>query len=564
MFKDLFKYDKKNLQGDVLAGFVVGIMLIPQGMAYAMIAGLPPVYGLYVALIPQFIYGMLGSAKQLSLGPVATDAIIISAGLGAISVAGTDEYTGLAMLLSLLVGAFLLIMRLLNLSFIVNFLSRPVISGFTAAAGIIIAVSQLKYLLDIQHERTNNLFESISAIASNVQNVNSTSLIMGVIAMAILVLGKRFIPRFPMMLPVVVVSILITQYLHLDTSVVGTIPEGLPMFGVPDFEVKQPFELIAFAFTLAVIIFIEAAAIGKSFEIKQKEYRINSKQELVAIGVANVIGSFFSAFPASAGFSRTAVNAQAGAKTGLASMISAVLIGISLLFLMPYFYYLPKTILASIIIVSVLKLVDIPVFKLLWRTDRKDFYMLMATLAATLIFGIQIGVLSGVGLSLLMVIYNVSHPHIAVEGRVQGSTEYRNVDRFKELEIYDDILIVRLDAQLFFANMNFFRDKLCNMVAAKGDKLKYVIINSGAINAIDHTAIMMLKDLIEELKEKDITVILADVKGPVRDTLKKGRMLNVIGRKNFHLTVDEAVKSIKGESIDRNEDMILQSNVDED
>ena len=305
---------------------------------------------------------------------------------------------------------------------------------------------------------------------------------------------------------------------------------------------------------------MEAMAIGKSFESSQNDYKIDANKELLAMGITNIVGSFFQSFPVSAGFSRTAVNVQSGAKTGLAAIISATVIGLVLLFLIPLFYYLPHAVLAAIIIVAVMKLIDLKLIRSLWVSDKKDFYMLGFTAISTLVFGILTGLMLGVGLSLIMVIYRVSYPHIAIEGRIKGTNEFRNVKRFANLEEFDDLVVVRLDAQLFFANLNYFESQLSKIVSDKGVALNTIIINAIAINGIDSSASFMLDKMVKNYREKGIETLFAAVKGPIRDKMKKTGLYETIGSDKFFLNVDNAIKYAHGEQFDRRDNIVSQSN----
>ena len=553
-------YNKDYLAGDLLAGVVVGIMLIPQGMAYAMIAGLPPIYGIYAAFFPQVIYQLFGTSRQIAIGPVATDSILIASGIGAIAATGSVEYTDAAILLSLMVGTTLLLMRVFRLGFLVNFLSRPVISGFTLGAAFIIIISQLKYLLGIQIERSESVFVSLQNIFLELNGLNELSLLIGLLAIAVIVMLKKVTPKIPGILLVVGLGIYFSKTMQLDINVVGDIPAGLPVFSVPNIDWSTFGKLLVFAITFSLIIYMEAMAIGKSFESSQNDYKIDANKELLAMGITNIVGSFFQSFPVSAGFSRTAVNVQSGAKTGLAAIISATVIGLVLLFLIPLFYYLPHAVLAAIIIVAVMKLIDLKLIRSLWVSDKKDFYMLGFTAISTLVFGILTGLMLGVGLSLIMVIYRVSYPHIAIEGRIKGTNEFRNVKRFANLEEFDDLVVVRLDAQLFFANLNYFESQLSKIVSDKGVALNTIIINAIAINGIDSSASFMLDKMVKNYREKGVETFFAAVKGPIRDKMKKTGLYETIGSDKFFLNVDNAIKYAHGEQFDRRDNIVSQSN----
>jgi len=347
-------YNSKQFSGDLSAGLTVGVMLIPQGMAYSMLAGLPPIYGLYASTIPLIIYAILGTSRQLAVGPVAMVALLISSGVGALASTGSSEFIALAILLALMVGVIQFSMGVFRLGFLVNFLSHPVIAGFTSAAAVIIGFSQLKHLLGLEIPR-GTLHETIYQIFENIGDINYPTLLLGIGAIIVLLLAKWISKRLPGPIIVVLLGMAIVYYLGLESQgvkIIKDVPGGLPSFGIPAIDQGTVLALLPIAFTIAFVSFMESIAVGKAIQAKHKDYEIDANQELISLGLANVIGSFFKAFPVTGGFGRTAVNDQAGAKTGMASIISAVLIIVSLLFLTKYFYFLPNAILGAIIVVA--------------------------------------------------------------------------------------------------------------------------------------------------------------------------------------------------------------------
>lgn len=539
-------YDRKNLGGDVSAGLTVGVMLIPQGMAYAMLAGLPPIYGLYASTIPLFIYAILGTSRQLAVGPVAMVALLISSGVGAIAPIGSEEFISLAILLALMVGIIQFAMGALRLGFLVNFLSHPVIAGFTSAAAIIIAFSQLKHLLGLDIPR-GKVHETVINVIGNFGDINMATLSIGLGAVAVLVGIKKWAKRLPGPILVVIFGTLVVYFLGLQDAgvrIIKDVPSGLPSFSLPLISGENIIRLLPIAFTISFIGFLESFAVGKVLQSKHRNYKISANQELIALGLANIVGAFFKAFPVMGGFGRSAVNDQAGAKTGLAAMISASLILVALLFLTTYFYYLPNAVLAAIIMVAVYGLIDFKEAKHLWKHDKKDFLVFMTTALGTLILGIEEGILIGVLLSLGLLIYKASYPHIAELGRVPGSTEFRNVGRFSELETYRDILIIRFDAQLFFANANsltaYIEQKLSERTG-----VEHLILDCSAISNLDSSAVHLLHDLVYDLQNKGLQLYLAGVLGPVRDILQLNGLLHNEATEQFYLSTDDAVKYIR-------------------
>lgn len=536
-------YQKSWLTGDLSAGLTVGVMLIPQGMAYAMVAGLPPVYGLYASIVPQLVYAIFGTSRQLAVGPVAMDSLLVAAGVSAFASFESSTYIALAILLSLMVGVIQLAFGLMRMGFLVNFMSRPVISGFTSAAAIIIAVSQLKHFLGISLPSEGNVFSILFAAGKAVEDINLITVLIGIVGVIIVKYAKTIHPLVPGALVAVVVSTIVTGVLELNDQgvrIAGAIPAGLPDIGLPSFDTQHLMDLLPVAFTIALIAFMEAVSVAQAIQAKHKnEYQLDTNQEMMGLGLANIAGSFFSSYPTTGGFSRSAVNDQSGANTNLAGIISAGLIMMTLLFLTPLFYYLPHAILASVIMVAVMGLIDVRYPLFLWKSKKEDFLMLLVTFLATLIFGIKEGIGLGVLLSLVMMIYRSTRPHVARLGRLPGTHDYRNIERFKEIEIRDDLLVVRYDAQLYFANATHFSETLRSMVARHRPQL--VVLDCGSISSIDATALQELEELVKSLLDEGVMICFAGLIGPVRDFLTKTGFISKLGIDHFFLDVQAAV-----------------------
>ncbi len=535
-------YKKEDLSGDLAAGLTVGVMLIPQGMAYAMIAGLPPVYGLYAAMVPQVVYAFFGTSRQLAVGPVAMDSLLVAAGISTFAVVGTENYISLAILLAFLMGIIQLSFGIFRLGFLVNFLSKPVISGFTSAAAFIIGIDQLKYLLDIQLTKSNFPFEILWDAAQQIKNYNWWSISLGIIGIFIVKYVKKIHPKIPGALLAVIVGILFVKFTPIKFNVVGEVSSGFPVFSIPDLTNSNLTELIPIAFTLALIAFMEAISVAKAIQEKHKgEYEIENNQELIGLGMGNVVGAFFGCYSTTGGFSRSAVNDQSGARTNLAAVFSAILVGLVLLFLTPLFHDLPKTMLASIILVAVYGLLDFKYPQQLWNTNKQDFYMLAAAFLVTLFLGIKEGIGAGILMSLILLIYRTSLPHIAILGRLPKTKDYRNVTRFKEIEVRKDVLVIRQDGQLFFANINNFLEVLKKEISKKGNNLRLIVLHCGSISHIDNTALQSLKDEIIELQKQKIEVSFSGVIGPVRDYLHRTNFVQEFGEHKFFLDVQSAI-----------------------
>ncbi len=533
------RYNTALLKKDAVAGITVGVVLIPQGIAYAMIAGLPPIYGLYTALVPQIMYALLGTAPRVAVGPVAMDSLLVAAGVSALAVTGTDNIVAIALLLALTVGVIQILLGVLRLGFIVNFLSKPVISGFTSAAAIIIGINQFRNLLGIPIPRSNQIHEIIKHLYLLINDVSFQTLIIGSGAILLIFIFKKINKNIPSPLIVVVLGILVMKFFSTvltDVAIIKEIPSGLPGFGVPSIQMSQISEILPIALTIAMIGFLETVSIGKSLETNEDVSQVDPNQELIAIGFGNVLGSLFKSYPATASFSRSAVNQDVGAKTGIAAFFSVAVVVLVLLFLTPVFYYLPKTILAAIIIVSVLKLIDYKEAMRLWRINKIDFWMLLVTFIGTLFFGIKEGIGVGVGLSLLMVIFRTSKPHVAILGRIPNTQFFRNINRFDDVEVHKEVLIIRFDSHLYFANTDYFRERLDTLSKEKGEALKLIIIDGECINGLDSTGAAMWNERIDFYANQGIKIYFTNVKGPVRDAMTKAGIIEKIGIENCFMS----------------------------
>ncbi len=541
----LSTYKKQYFSQDLVAGLTVGIILIPQGMAYAMIAGLPPVYGLYASLFPIIMYVFLGTSRQVAIGPVAMDSLLVAASLGTLAITSVENYIAMAIVLAFLVGVIQILLGVLKMGFLVNYLSRPVISGFTSAAALIIIFSQVKHLLGIQVERATYFHQLVVNVFTKLVETNPLDFLIGSVGILLILFLKRISKKIPSILIVVLIGIACVYFFKLEAlgvSLVGTVPSGLPSFKVPNISVEIVTSLWPMAIALAMVGYLEAISIGKAMEEKTGEETIDANKELIAIGSSNVIGSFFQAYPVTASFSRSAINSEARAKTNLAALFSVVMVVVTLLYLTPVFYYLPKAVLASIIMVSVLGLIDFEYAKRLVNHRKDEFFVLIITFLITLFIGIKEGILIGVLISLLVMVYRTSNPHFAVLGKIKGTEYYRNITRFEDdIVIQDNLLIVRFDAQLYFANSAYFKKELEQYIQTKGIQLKGVILNAEAINYIDSTAANMLKKLMVELQSKNIEFYIAGAIGPTRDILYTSGIIEVLKKENLFVKTNEAV-----------------------
>lgn len=561
MFKSFFpiieslqSHSSKDWRRDLVAGITVAIMLVPQGMAYAYLAGMPPIYGLYAGIVPLFLYGLLGSSRQLSIGPVAVSSLLILAGVSQVAEVGSPEYINLVLLTGLLVGIFQFSLGLFRGGFLVNFLSHPVIIGFTSAAAIIIAISQLKDAFGFTIPRFAHTYETAIYTLKHIGEINWVTFVVCAGSLLFMVLLRRISRAIPGALLVVLLGTLLAWGFDLSSkglAIVGQVPEGLPQLMIPDMTGEKIRMLFTTVLTVGIIGIVESISIAKVLENKNQNYVIRPNQELLALGITKIAGAFFQALPSSGSFTRSAVNDDSGAKSGMSSIFTALIIALTLIFLTPLFYYLPKAVLAAIILLAVKGLFDFAAAKHLWNIHKGDFLMMLITFVITLIFGIEEGVIAGVLISLLAVLYRSAKPHIAVLGQLPGTTVYRNLDRFEQAESCDDILIVRFDDQLYFSNADAFKEKIKNLVRDHKEYLKVVILDSSSIHDIDSSGLLALEEIFNFLSGNKIELYLCGVIGPVRDMLYKSGLAEKIGRENQFLKIHDAVTYFQSDEIDR-------------
>jgi sulfate permease, SulP family len=539
-------YSKSDFFKDLPAGITVGIMLIPQGMAYALIAGLPMVYGLYASLVPQVIYALTGTSRQLAVGPVAMDSLLVAAGLTSIAVVGSDRYIELAIVLALMMGSIQLLLGIMRAGFLVNFLSKPIISGFTSAAALIIGANQITNLLGIEITQNNQLHKLIYSLSDAFGAIHMPTLLIGIGSMALLVVLSKYKGKIqlPATLVVVVVGIVVVKLLELNeggVAIVGVIPEGLPSFLSPSINSSDFTQLLPIAVTLALIAFMEAYSIAKTIE-ERHDYKIDANQELRALGLANIFGALFKSYPTTGGFSRTAVNEKAGAVTPMASLISAALIAMTLLFLTPLFYHLPKAVLASIVIVAVSGLVDIKLPILLWKKHKVEAGLLFVTFIVTATVGMTQGIGVGVGLSIVVLVFKQMRPHFAELGEIEGV--FRNVKRFENAIVREDLLIVRFDASVNFANHRFLNSSIKNLIDSRNGKVETIILCAESIGYIDASGLAGLENLIDDLEKRGIDFRLSAAIGPVRDVIGTSELMNKIGKTRCFTSITTAIEDI--------------------
>jgi SulP family sulfate permease len=502
-------------------------MLIPQAMGYAMLAGLPPIHGLYAALAPILVYAVLGTSRHLAVGPVAMDSILVAAGVGAIATIGTENYILVAAALGVMVGVVQAGLGFLRAGFLVNFLSRPVVSGFTSAAALIIAASQLGHLLGVKLPRTHHVHLVVWKGLDQVSAWSWPTIAVGASSIAALLVFKKKWPRLPAALFVVAAATLAVWGLGLaDTGVaiVGTVPAGLPGIQVPRLDMALVTEMLPIAATIALVSFMEAISVGRTFA-RLHRYDIVPNRELIALGFANVAGGFTGGYPIAGGFSRTAVNVRAGARTQMAAIVTAAVVVVTLVAFTGAFYYLPNAALSAVIVAAVLGLIDIRGAREIFRVKHEDFYLLVLTFIATLSLGIQYGILVGIGASVLLFLVHTTRPHFAVLGRIPESQTYLNLARHPHAKEVPGIVLVRIDAQFYFGNVSFLKETIRALIENAESPVRYIVIEAAGVNQLDSAAAATLAELDQELASRGVGLVLTRVKGPVRDVLHRTGLL---------------------------------------
>lgn len=543
------RYTWGKLRGDLLAGLTVGVMLIPMGMAYAVLAGVPPIYGLYAGLVPPLVYAFFGTSRHLAVGPVAIDMLIVAAGVGVLAEGDGARYVALAIVLAALVGIMQIAMAAARLGFAVNFLSRPVIVGFTTAAPLIIGFSQLGNLLGIELPQTQYVHVLLWEAVQRIGGVNPISLAIGGGGIVLLLGLKAWKPLFPGALAVVVLGTLAAWRLGLEAEgveVVGAVPSGLPAPALPDAGWADVRALLPTVVTLALVQFMGVVSLGKVFAARFR-YAINANRELFAIGAANVAGSLFQGIPASGSFSRSAVGVQAGARTPMAGIVAALLVGLTLLFLTELFRPLPIPALAAIIMVSAFGLIDVAEVRYLFRTKQRDGYVALFTFAATLLIGIQEGILLGIAASVVALLFRLSRPRMAVLGHLPGTHSFRSLERAKDAVPIEGLLLLRIDAGFSFANAGFIRDFILAESRPTDRRVRAVVIDGSTINDLDTTAAEALLTTAEMLEARHIDLYFTGIKGYVRDVMRRAGLVDKLGEDHFLMSPHRAVQRLLAE-----------------
>ena len=563
------RYNGQTLTSDLVAAIIVTIMLIPQSLAYALLAGLPPEVGLYASVLPLVAYAIFGTSTSLAVGPVAVVSLMTATAVGRLAGEGTADYASAAIVLAALSGLILLAMGVFRLGFIANFLSHPVISGFITASGIIIALSQVGGLLGIKTEG-HALPDLVMSIVENIGQINWYTVAVGAVALALLLWIrldlKNWLARFGVPAgiakiivragPVLVVFLTMAWSVLMDlggkgVALVGQVPQGLPMLSLPSFSMGTVEALLMPALIISIVGFVESISVAQTLAAKRRE-RIEPNQELIGLGTANLAAAVGGGYPVTGGFARSVVNFDAGAATPAAGAFTAIGIALATLLLTPFLAILPKATLAATIVLAVLTLVDFSILRKAWAYSRADFAAVAITLGGTLLLGVETGIAMGVGASILLFLYRSSRPHAAIVGRVPGTEHYRNVKRHK-VETQPGVLSIRIDESLYFANARYLEDFVA-AEAALVPELTDVVLMCSAVNAIDMSALESLEAIQHRLRDMGVRLHLSEVKGPVMDKLAGTEFLNHLDG-DVHLSQHQATLAIeKQKSLDADPD----------
>ena len=538
-------YDTNKLKDDLIAGATVGVVLIPQAMAYAVIAGVPPIYGLYAGLVPLFVYPIFGTSRHISIGPVAIDMLILAAGLGILAGDDLTQKALLAVMIAILTGIMQVLMGLFKLGFAFNLFSRPVISGFTIAAPVIIIASQMGTLLNIDIPNTQYIHEIFIYLSNHLDQVHLPSFFLSVGFIFFLAGMRRFFSHLPESVILVVLTILVVSLVNVTEfgiTQIGEIPKGLPNIGITETSWSEVKSLLPNALTLALIQFMTVASLSKSFARKHG-YTVNPNQELIAIGSSNILGGLFQSLPVSSSFSRSAIAEQAGAKTSLNNIFAGLLILLTLLFLTSLFEILPEPLLGAIIVVSVSSLIDIKELRFLINTKRRDAVVAFITFASVLVIGIQEGIVIGIIASVLALLIKMSKPTVAELGLIPGTRDFKNISRFENAKKIPGVLILRIDASFSFVNAEFFKNYILEESMNRDASPKYVIIDGSTIGDLDVSAMDTLIMIIETLNKYGIELYLSGLIGPVRDVIRRSEIGTFVKRDRIYSTVHDAVEA---------------------
>ena len=528
--------------------------MIPQAIAYALLMGTPPIFGLYACVVPLVLYAFLGTSRQLSIGPVAVTAILVMSGVSQIATPFTEEFTNLVVFSGLLIGLLQIVLSILRMGFLVNLISQPVISGFISAAAIIIIVSQLGESLGIKIPKFDNTYQTLWYVLQHISSVHLITSSMCISSIVVMLVLKKWKKSFPGALFVLIITTILTIIFDLrgaGVSVIEDVPKGLPSFSIPEMNYNSLVALIPSVLTVTFIGYVGSIGIAKSLEMKNRDHVVKPNQELLALGIAKVIGAFFQSIPSSGSYSRSAINDKAGGKTTVSSIITVIMVLISLLFLTSFFYYIPKAVLAATILVSVFGLINFSEAKYLLTVRRREFIVMITTFIGTLIFGVEKGIFIGVILSYIFLQYYSSRPHVAELVNIPGTNYYRNINRFPAALRSSKYLIIRFDDQLYFANTSYFKDSILGHIQQRDLMPEFLILDSTNIHDIDSTGLHILEDVHQYLEELGVQLLISGTIGPIRDFLKRSGFTDALGGHHNFLNIEDAVHFTENKTVQK-------------
>ena len=546
-FLNWFPMSGNDVRADLIAGITVALVLIPQSMAYAQLAGLPAYYGLYASFLPGIIAALWGSSKQLATGPVAVVSLLTASALIPYAELGSEQFIGLAIMMALILGMFQLFLGLFKLGIVVNFLSHPVIVGFINAAAIIIGLSQLNKIFGVDKPRTESFMSDIWAMFQNLGDTHVLTLIMGVFAIFIMWGMKKYVPKIPGVLIAVVITTILSYLIGFEEQggqVVGNIPSGLPSISLPAIDLTMASNLFTSAMIISLVGFMEAISIAKAMAAKTKD-RIDPNKELIGQGLSNIVGSMSQSYPVSGSFSRSAVNLNAGAKSGMSAVFTGVIVLIVLLFLTPLMYHLPQAVLAAVIMMAVVGLINFEAVKHAWQAHKHDGLASIVTFFATLGFAPHLdnGILVGAGLALGLYLYRTMSPRVAVLGRYVKDNTLRDISVHPDLPTDENIVVIRYDGSLYFANVAYFEEAILSALSDKPDA-RYVLVVGDGINQLDASGEDVLHLLVERLNSNGVSLVFSGLKKQVLDVMRRTGLYSEIGAQNIFSTEDLALRAI--------------------
>lgn len=537
---------RDSLKADFIAGLTVALVAIPQSLAYAQLAGVPAYYGLYAALLPVIIGALMGSSPVLSTGPVAMTSLLTAASVMTMATYGTEQFYTYVILMALLSGLIQILLGIARMGVLINFLSYPVLRGFINAAAIIIGLSQLPAMLGLKLKNSTHFLSDVLHVIENIDHMHVLSLVFGLTALVALAVMKKYAPKWPGVLIVVVLSTFLSYLLGFEADggvVVGAIPQGLPSFSVPEMHWVSSMQMLPAAFVIAIISFMEAMSSSKIIAIKTRT-RWDENQELIGQGVAKVVAAFSHSMPVSGSFSRSALNLSSGAKSGMASIFSALLVLITLLFFTQLLYHLPKPVLAAVIMMAVFSLIDFSTFKETWKAHRSDGLAAIITFVATLAFApnIQSGILTGIILSLVLFLFHTMKPRIVILGEDKNGV-LRSARRYNLPKLGSKVTVIRFDGSLYFANVNYFEESILYLIS-HDPKMKAILVVGDAITDLDASGVEMLRNLLERLKKGGITMAFCNVQDEVQVVIDRTVLSDLIEPKNIFPSVREGLKEL--------------------